>query len=216
MLKASTNVDRKEGAMRLFRLVILFALLGVVLHPAPASATSEGAGKADLSLTVTDDPDPVVYRWNVTYTAKVRNLGPGAAERVKVHFDLGSDMNFVSGQISQGSWTYLGGRMTGTLGRIEPGRSATMTLVGTVYRMVRIRVGSSVSSSTDDPVAENNTETEVTSVIEGPPPPAPTPSGGVFTGGGGTAGSPSGAALVTVALLAAAALLGLRFRLARR
>jgi uncharacterized repeat protein (TIGR01451 family) len=204
--------------MRLFRAISVIAILVAVFVPARASATSNGGKSADLSITMTDDPDPVVYRWNVTYTAIARNLGPDEAESVRVELSLGSDMNFVSGAVSQGSWTYTGGTLTAKLGTIDSGGKATVTLVGTVYKMVKISIKGSIFSSTNDPVSENNTWTEWTAVIEGPAPrdPTPTPSGGVFTGGGGTAGGPSGAAGLTLLLLAVAGLLLVSGRLARR
>jgi uncharacterized repeat protein (TIGR01451 family) len=204
--------------MRLFRAISVLAILVAAFVPARASAAPSGGKSADLSITMTDAPDPVVIRWNVTYTATARNLGPDEASSVKVKLMLGSDMNFVSGGASQGTWQYTGGTLTANLGTIPSGGRATVTLVGQVHRMVRISIRGTVSSPTQDPVSNNNEWTEWTAVIEGPPPPTPgpTPSGGVFTGGGGTASGPSGAAVVTLLLMVVAGLVAVRSRFARR
>jgi uncharacterized repeat protein (TIGR01451 family) len=207
---------RRGCEMRGFKAIAVIAMVFLAAFiPARASA-APGSKGADLSIVITDDPDPVVYRWNVTYTATVRNHGPDEAEAVKAIFGLHSDMGFVSGSVSQGTWRYDGGSMTASLGTIPSGKSAIVTVVGTDYRFVRVPLSGTVSSTARDPVQKNNQWTEWTAVIEGPAPPSPTPSGGVFTGGGGTATGPSAAGLATILLLAAAGLAAVRVRWANR
>ena len=64
--------------------------------PAPAQVT------ADLSIAVTDSPDPVLFGNTLTYTVTVTNLGPGNADGVRVRQSLPRDMIFVSSTPSQG------------------------------------------------------------------------------------------------------------------
>jgi hypothetical protein len=44
-----------------------------------AGAARVEAQSADVSLTVTDSPDPVIAGTNITYTITVVNAGPNAA-----------------------------------------------------------------------------------------------------------------------------------------
>jgi len=58
--------------------------------------------QADLSLTLTDSPDPVTSGQNVTYTLRVTNLGPAQATSVKVTNTLPAGFSFVSASVSGG------------------------------------------------------------------------------------------------------------------
>jgi uncharacterized repeat protein (TIGR01451 family) len=210
--------SRKEATMRLSKVASVFAaLFFALLLPALASATTS-AKKADLSITLKDQPDPVVYLWNITYKATVTNLGPDAAVAVEITDYLHSDLHFVSGAVSQGTWNYDGGFMDCQVGTIPSGGTVTMTVVAEVQKMNKVPNTVDVSSSTTDPVSKNNEATEWTVIVEGPPPPTPepTPSGGVDTGGGGSANLPSRAGAMTLALLAMAALGTVAFRFAKR
>ena len=123
---------------------------------------------ADLSLSKSDSPDPVTARANLTYTITATNLGSGAARLVTVTDQL-PDVTFVSATASQGSCTRSGGGksdglVTCALGTIEPSASAIVTIVVRPSRAGTLTNTASVTASTPDPDAANNTSTATTTV----------------------------------------------------
>ena len=55
------------------------------------------SGSADLSITKSDSPDPVVAGSQLTYTITVTNAGPSTAHAVNVTDDLPAGTTYVSG-----------------------------------------------------------------------------------------------------------------------
>ena len=123
---------------------------------------------ADLSVTKADSPDPVTARSNLTYTISVQNLGPGHATSVLLTDQL-PDVTFVSATASQGSCTRTGGGKTDglvtcDLGTINAFGTATVTIVVTPTRAGTLTNTASVTASTPDRDAANNTSTATTTV----------------------------------------------------
>lgn len=129
-----------------------------VIHPAPS---------ADLAVTISDSPDPVVAEQTLTYNITVTNNGLATATGVTLHATLPSGVNF-SGHAN----CHLGdaNSITCNLGELANRASHTLTLAvtpmasGTITNTVR------VSALQIDPNTTNNTATETTTVSE----PAPT------------------------------------------
>ena len=124
---------------------------------------------ADLAVTKTDSPDPVIARANLTYTISVQNLGPGTASGVTLTDQL-PDVTFVSATASQGSCTRSGGGksdglVTCALGTIDPSVSAIVTIVVSPSKAGTLTNTASVTASTPDPDAANNTSTATTTVV---------------------------------------------------
>ena len=121
------------------------------------------AATADLALTKTAAPNPVVTGSNVTYTLTVTNNGPDAAQSVTVVDTLPATLSFVSCNVSGGTGGACGGtgnnRMV-TLTSLAANTSATITLVGQVScalaNGVMISNPASVSSLATDPNLGNN------------------------------------------------------------
>jgi uncharacterized repeat protein (TIGR01451 family) len=81
---------------------VLFMSVAVMVGTfLPARASGAPAATADLSVTISDHPDPVVYRWDITYTVKVKNHGLGMATGVVLVDTYGSDMGYVSAGTTQ-------------------------------------------------------------------------------------------------------------------
>ena len=123
---------------------------------------------ADLSVAMTDSPDPVAVRSNLTYTVTVTNGGPAAAPGVTLT-DVLPEVVFVSATPRQGTCTRAGkGRRDGTLtcdlGTLEPGASATVSIVVTPSRDGTITNTVTVRGNAPDPSSANNTATETTTV----------------------------------------------------
>ena len=125
--------------------------------------TLDEIGSADLSLTKTDAPDPVLVGQELTYTLTVANAGPHAATGVVLTDSLPSGATFVSAAASQGTCTGAS-TISCSLGTIASGGSTTVT--------IKIRPGSAgtltnqatVSAGETDPNPGNNTATATTTV----------------------------------------------------
>jgi uncharacterized repeat protein (TIGR01451 family) len=151
---------------------------------------------ADLSITKSDDPDPVAVGTPLTYTIDVANAGPAPANAVRVTDTLPSDVIVTSITPSQGCET-LGSTVTCSLGSIGRGGTARITIVvdpGSTPRTLTNTAA--VSSELRDPDESNNTAAATTQVVaERPatiivrkttvPSPDPTDTSFAFTAGGG-------------------------------
>ena len=130
------------------------------------------AGLADVSIVKSDSADPVNAGDPLTYTLLVANLGPGTAEAVSVVDVLPAGTAFVSAVVSGGSGTELcaeaGGTVTCTLGDVVMGVDETVTIQVTVDASTTagtvLSNSAIVSSFTVDPVAVNDSDTELTTV----------------------------------------------------
>jgi Domain of unknown function DUF11 len=69
----------------------LLAAAGLLLMPLSGYAFASAKPSADLAVSMTASPQPVVVNWNVTYRIVVRNNGPSAATNVKLLDEYGSD-----------------------------------------------------------------------------------------------------------------------------
>ena len=161
-----------------------------------------GVPQADLSVTLTDTPDPVAPGANLSYTATVTNAGPSAADGVNFTIQTPSSTTFVSftapaGWVctapAPGGWSPVGACSRPSL---AVGAPQVFTMVVKVPPAPGGLIGTTadVSSSTADPSQTNNTDTETTSLSGGPAVDAtdslmavgtttnlPTAGGGTFT-----------------------------------
>jgi uncharacterized repeat protein (TIGR01451 family) len=118
--------------------------------------------QADMEITKTDDPDPVIAGNPLTYTLTITNNGPSDAQSVVVTDTLPSEVTY-SG-VSTTSCSQAGGVVTCTLGTMTPGASATVTITTDVPLGIfgSLQNQAEVSSSTTDPDTGNNTVVETT------------------------------------------------------
>ena len=135
------------------------------------STTTQIAGEADLSITKSDSPDPVIAGQQLTYTIVVANAGPSTAFAVKINDPLPAGTTFVSGVDGNGATVCAlvqPGIVSCDLGDMGPGTSKTVFL--TVFVAASTPQGtvlsntSTVSSTTTDPIPGNNSDTETTTV----------------------------------------------------
>jgi uncharacterized repeat protein (TIGR01451 family) len=124
------------------------------------------AGSADLSITKSDNPDPVTAGNNLTYTLTVSNDGPSTATGVTVVDTLPSGVTFVSASPSVGSFTIVAGVVTWNVGNLAAAGSATLTIVVNVNPQTTGQLVNSatVSSQTSDTDSSNNSASETTTV----------------------------------------------------
>jgi uncharacterized repeat protein (TIGR01451 family) len=119
--------------------------------------------QADISITKTDSPDPVIAGETLIYTVTVDNAGPSDAVNVVVTDTLPAGVTFVS---TSGCNNDPSGVPTCTLGTIAAGGSAQYTIEVTVNAGTSgtITNTASVVSDATDPDTGNNPTTENTTV----------------------------------------------------
>ena len=113
-------------------------------------------GQADLSLAMGTQDSNLNPGLPAIYVATVTNLGAGAASAVSFTNSLPSSLSFVSAATTQGTCTNNGNALTCNLGTMASGATAAITVTATAVDVGSIVDPASVSSSTPDPNANNN------------------------------------------------------------
>jgi uncharacterized repeat protein (TIGR01451 family) len=151
------------------------AVASNTIDPAPANnsdtETTTVGTVADLSVTKTDSPDPVNAGSNITYTITVGNAGPSDAQAVTLTDVIPVGTTFVSISVGSGCMTPAAGS-TGTVTCTRPtipdNSGFTFTLVVNVNAALPagtvITNTATVTSTTTDPNAADNSATETTTV----------------------------------------------------
>jgi uncharacterized delta-60 repeat protein/uncharacterized repeat protein (TIGR01451 family) len=123
---------------------------------------------ADISVTITDSPDPVIAGGTVTYQISVINHGPSAASSVMVTSALPPQANFVSVS-GPGSYTLNGNVLVGSLGTIPIGGNVLVTVTMTAPNSATLLTfDSTVSAGQTDLNTDNNHVSIKTSVSDIP------------------------------------------------
>ena len=133
---------------------------GTVVIPPP---------QADLSITKTDSPDPVVVLQPLTYTLAVSNAGPQSASSVSVSDTLPAAVVFQTASGTGWICTEGGGLVTCTRPSLAVGAAPDITLTVTAPAIpTTLTNTATVTASTADPSSANNTDSEDTTVIAAP------------------------------------------------
>src|SRR3954451_13088048 len=100
-------------------MVMALVAVGAVLAlPAAASAAS------NLTIDLTDNPDPVSAGSQLTYNIAVANTGDAPASAVVVSDDLPNQFDFVSFFTTQGACDRQGKKISCSLGTLAAGATA--------------------------------------------------------------------------------------------
>jgi uncharacterized repeat protein (TIGR01451 family) len=135
------------------------------------SVSTTVTASADLSVTKSDSPDPVLAGNKVTYTITASNAGPSTAQNVTLTDTLPAGTTYVSGVDGNGNTVCTlvqPGQVVCSLGSLNPAQSKTVYL--TVLVAPSVPDGTvltntvTVSSTTPDPNGANNTATQGTTV----------------------------------------------------
>jgi uncharacterized repeat protein (TIGR01451 family) len=167
--------------------VRIATLVGLVRMPTPVEVTADVRGPvyvrdriqsnnsdrlrttltpltADLSVRITDAPDPVQVGAPLTYLMTVRsNLGPFDRVNVVLVDRLPAGVTFVSATPSAGTCDQTSGTVTCSLGSLSPFESATVRVVVIPTRRGTIQNDVSVGGAYD-PFPRNNTDMALTRV----------------------------------------------------
>ena len=137
------------------------------LHAAVArlAAGAPPGGTADLSIAMTDSPDPVQVGNNLTYALTVVNNGPATATGVTLTDTLPTGVTFGSVTSTQGSCSKSNSTITCTLGILTSGGKATVTIVVIPTTAGTITNTASVSGIEPDSNTANNTAMAVTTAL---------------------------------------------------
>jgi uncharacterized repeat protein (TIGR01451 family) len=129
------------------------------------SANFDTLALNDLSVLISDRPDPVVVGAYLTNVITVYNVGPAPATAVTVTNFLPASVSFSSVAASQGGCVLVGGRVECALGSLTGGTTATVTVVTIPGQVgsVTNRVG--IGRGEADPYTPSDTAASVSTVL---------------------------------------------------
>jgi uncharacterized repeat protein (TIGR01451 family) len=116
---------------------------------------------ADLGVSLTASPNPILAGQNLSYTLTVTSLGAFPASSVTITDALPASVTFVS---ASPGCVNLGGKVVCNLGTVPGGGSTNFTVVVTPTAIGLLTNTLTVASSTADSNLANNTATIVTAV----------------------------------------------------
>ena len=132
-------------------------------------STGTATNRADLTLTLTAQPEPVHKGAELTYTLTVTNAGPAVAPGCLVTDALPASLTFLGATTSQGIAAFANGSVTCDLGALTNGATATVTirvqptLEGLVTNTATVSVNS--DGAVTDPHPGNDTASLISTVI---------------------------------------------------
>ncbi len=122
---------------------------------------------ADVAITKSASPNPVLTSQSLTYTLTVSNVGPSTATSVMVTDPVPASVSVVSAIASTGTCTNIGGVVVCSLGDMTSNGVATITIAGSpsaTIDITNITNTATVSSGVSDPAPSNNTASATTTV----------------------------------------------------
>jgi uncharacterized repeat protein (TIGR01451 family) len=128
-----------------------------------------GALYADVGLSMTGAPNPVLVSNQLTYTLTVTNFGPDSAPAVVLTDSLPANVTFFSASVSQGGYTLISNGVQWNIGALNNQSSASATVVilplqtGQITNTATVSLIPEVPPVTDTNLA-NNTASNVTTV----------------------------------------------------
>jgi hypothetical protein len=123
----------------------------------------------DLAVAVAEFPccdgPPETYTTN-SYVMAIENKGVNTLTGVTMSNNLDSTVAFVSASTTQGSVAHSGSEVTATIGTLNPGAVATVTIRFTPFVAGTIADTVSVACNQAEPDLSNNSVTDYTTVID--------------------------------------------------
>ena len=130
------------------------------------SNCAQPLGSAELALTVTDSPDPVVVGTQLNYTVTVTNNGPSAATNVRIStvWNGPFTLNATGPSSVSCEFTPL---LTCVFGSLASGASSAVTITGTPTAIGLLGNTTTLQADQADPVPGNNAVAVNTTVVGG-------------------------------------------------
>jgi uncharacterized repeat protein (TIGR01451 family) len=116
---------------------------------------------ADLSLSLTDSPDPVLQGATLTYSASIDNLGPSTATGITLSYTLPADASFVS---ASPECIETAGTVSCTLDDMATGTSTNIQIKVTANNSGNLDATVDVAGTEFDPASTNNSQQTSTQV----------------------------------------------------
>lgn len=138
--------------------------LDPILANNTATVTTVVGPAADLALSLTGFPDPVVAGSNVTYTVAVTNQGPSTATGVIVNDLLPVNAAVLSNNTTQGTISISNNTLICALGTLTNGASAAITIVVGTTTNGTLTSTAAVAAQQADPNPADNAVTTTTTV----------------------------------------------------
>ena len=159
----SDHAHQRWSAPRLIGICGVLAGTLVLALIGYTGGAAAAPGPTDLSITKTDNPDPVVQGNNLAYTISVTNNGPNDATIVVVTDNLpaSSDVDFVS---ATSTCQKAGNTVSCDLGTVTNGATKTATIVVKAKKHGTLSNTASVAASLADTDGANNSATAATTV----------------------------------------------------
>jgi uncharacterized repeat protein (TIGR01451 family) len=157
-----------------------------------ATFTLDPEPTADLSVSQTDEPDPVTASNFVNYVVTVTNAGPDDATNVVMVDTLPAGTTFISTD-NPASCTFAGTTVSCAFGTLAAEASTSVSIVVRVPNVTSTTVitnTATVSATEDDPNTADNLSTESTTVE--PAPDDPNTAAGWVPAAGGTVATGAG------------------------
>lgn len=129
-----------------------------------ATPTISGTDQPDLSLSLTDAPDPGKVGQPVTYALSVTNVGSGTAGGSKLSFAISGSGTINSVGTTLGSCSQSGSSVSCNFGKFSAGGLAVVTVAVTPSAEGTLVATASVSSDDRDATTGNNAASQTTDV----------------------------------------------------
>ena len=157
-VKSIVNLAVRVAAIVFLLAVVLFSnMQGVVF-------AQDNVPQADLSVTKSDNADPVIVGEEFRYTVVVTNNGPDTAENVTLSDSMPVGTTHLLPIISRGYCDSTPSFIFCHVGTLDVGESATLTIRTTASVPGVITNSAHANSETDDPDTSNNGDSEDTTV----------------------------------------------------
>lgn len=124
--------------------------------------TTLPSANADVALTATDSPDPVVVGDPLTYTLHVENRGPDQADAVTLTDRLPAGVRFDAATSGCREWL---GTVTCSLGTLAAGAAADVSITVTPQEPGTLVNDASILAGTTDPDHSNDAASTTTSAV---------------------------------------------------
>jgi uncharacterized repeat protein (TIGR01451 family) len=155
----------RVGNRRRSMLLVLAVLLSLVPTFAAGSASARAPARADMSIMVSDSPDPVLTNHDLRYQLEVANLGPSPATGVEVTATLPATVRFEPFE-SDPACSESAGTVTCSFPSWDADAARIVLITVTPSTAGVLQVTYAVTATEQDRDLSNNSDTEDTVVVE--------------------------------------------------